>query len=54
LSFGGGSSGSTGVSAHIHNANLGEGGYLQGTQSVATGTGIQFNSGTAVPIEVLL
>jgi len=54
LPFSGGSSGQTGVSAHIHNASVGEGGFLQGTQSVSTGTGIQFNSGGAVPIEVLL
>jgi len=53
LSFGGGG-GSTGVSVHLHDSQLGEGGALQGNQSIVSGTSIQFNGGTELPIEVLL
>jgi len=54
LPFSGGSSGQTGVSVHRHDSQVGEGGALQGNQSIVSGTSIQFNGGTELPIEVLL
>jgi len=54
LPFGGGGSGAAGITAHKHNSQAGEGGALQGTNSIVTGTSIQFNGGTENPIEVLL
>ena len=53
MSFGGGG-GSTGVSAHKHNSQTGEGGPLQLKQSITTGSSVQFNGGTEVPMEVML
>jgi len=54
LSFGGGGGGSSGITAHKHNSQAGEGGPLQLKQSVTTGSSVQFNGGTEVPMEVML
>jgi len=54
LPFSGGSSGQTGVSVHRHDSQVGEGGALQGRNSIVTGTSIQFNGGTEFPIEALM
>ena len=54
MSFGGGGSGSSAITAHKHNSQSGEGGTLQARSSILTGTSIQFNGGSEVPIEVLL
>jgi len=54
LSFGGGGGGSSGITAHKHNSQSGEGGPLQLKQSVTTGSSVQFNGGTEVPMEVML
>jgi hypothetical protein len=53
MGFSGGG-GTTGVSVHKHNSQVGEGGILQGRNNIVTGTTIQFNGGTELPIEVLL
>lgn len=54
MSFGGGGSGAAAITAHKHNSQAGEGGALQGRNSVVTGTSLQINGGTEMPIEVLL
>jgi len=54
MSFGGGGGGSGGITAHKHNALVGEGGPIQARQSVTNGTSIQFNGGNEVVIEALL
>ena len=54
MSFGGGGSGSSPVTAHVHNAVSGEGGPLQMRSSTTTGTTVQFNGGTEVIAEVLM
>ena len=54
MGFSGGGGSSSGVSVHRHDSQPGEGGALQAENSIVTGTSIQFNGGTEVPIEVLL
>lgn len=54
MSFGGGSSGGGAITAHTHSTAAGEGGNLRGENNTTTGTAIAFNSGTPVPIEVML
>ena len=54
MSFGGGGSGSAGITVHKHNSQSGEGGTLQGRNNIVTGTTIQFNGGTELPIEVMM
>ncbi len=54
MSFGGGGGASTGVSAHLHNGQTGEGGPLQLNNSITTGSSLQINGGTEMPLEVLL
>jgi len=54
MSFGGGGGASTGVSAHLHNSQTGEGGPLQFNANTTTGSAVQFYSGQEIPIEVLL
>ena len=54
MGFGGGGGSSSGVSAHKHNAQVGEGGPLQMRQSTTTGTSLQINGGTEIVAEVLL
>ena len=54
MSFGGGSGGSGGITAHKHNSQAGEGGPLQMKDSITTGTSVQFNGGTEIVAEVLL
>ena len=49
-----GGGGSSAITVHRHDSQSGEGGALQGNQSIVTGTSIQFNGGTELPIEVLL
>ncbi len=51
MGFGGGGGASTGVSAHKHNSQTGEGGPLQFTNSITTGTSVQVNGGTEIPLE---
>ena len=51
---GGGGGGSSGVSAHKHNSQSGEGGPLQLRNDIVTGSSVQFNGGTEVPMEVLM
>ena len=53
MGFNGGGGGSSGVSAHRHDSSSGEGGPLQAKNDIVTGTSIQFNGGTELPIEVL-
>ncbi len=53
MSFGGGGSGSSAITAHIHSTAAGEGGALKMDGSTATGTAINID-GTDQPIEVLL
>lgn len=54
MSFSGGSDGTSGVTAHKHNSQSGEGGPLQFKDSIVNGTSIQFNGGSEIPAEVLL
>lgn len=54
MSFGGGGGSSTGVTAHLHNSQTGEGGPLQLKNSITTGSSIQINGGTELPMEALL
>tara|TARA_R110002096_G_scaffold85305_1_gene196320 strand:- start:139 stop:303 length:165 start_codon:yes stop_codon:yes gene_type:complete len=54
MSFGGGGGASTGVNAHLHNSQTGEGAPLQFNGNITTGSAVQFNSTQEVPIEVLL
>tara|TARA_R110002012_G_scaffold318005_2_gene535407 strand:+ start:748 stop:909 length:162 start_codon:yes stop_codon:yes gene_type:complete len=53
MSFGGGGSGASAVTAHIHSTAAGEGGNLVANNSTSTGTALNINS-TVYPIEVLL
>ena len=53
MSFGGGG-GSSGVTAHRHNSQAGEGGPLQFRNSTTTGTTMQINGGTEIPMEIVL
>ena len=53
MSFGGGGSGASSITAHIHSTAAGEGGELKGNNSTSTGTAISYNSGTAEVIESL-
>jgi hypothetical protein len=53
MSFGGGGGGGQ-ITAHKHNSQSGEGAPLQFNNSIVTGSSIQINSGTEIPIEVLL
>ena len=54
MSFGGGGGGSGGITAHKHNAQEGEGGPLQLTNSTTTGSTVQFNGGSEVVMEAML
>lgn len=54
MSFGGGGGASTGVTAHLHNSQTGEGAPLQLNNSITTGSSIQINGGTELPMEALL
>ncbi len=54
MGFGGGGGSSSGVSAHKHNSQVGEGGPLQLKNSITTGTSLQINGGTEIPAEALL
>ena len=54
MSFGGGGGGSGGITAHKHNAQAGEGGPLQLTNSTTTGSTVQFNGGSEVVMEAML
>jgi hypothetical protein len=51
MGFGGGGGAASGVSAHKHNSQTGEGGPLQFRGDIVTGTSIQVNGGTEQPIE---
>ena len=53
MSFGGGGGGSGGITAHKHNSQSGEGGPLQFKNDIATGSSVQFNGGTEIPLEVV-
>jgi hypothetical protein len=54
MSFGGGGSAPSAVTAHKHNSQSGEGSPIQFNNSIITGSSMQINSGTEMPIEVLL
>tara|TARA_Y100001963_G_C6553784_1_gene341036 strand:+ start:234 stop:398 length:165 start_codon:yes stop_codon:yes gene_type:complete len=54
MGFGGGGGSSSGVSAHKHNSQVGEGGPLQFRNNTTTGTSLQINGGAEMPAEVLL
>ena len=54
MGFGGGGGSSSGVSAHKHNSLVGEGGPLQLKNSITTGSSVQFDGGTEVPMEAML
>jgi len=54
MGFGGGGGSSSGVSAHKHNSQVGEGGPLQMRNSTTNGTTVQFNGGTEIVAEVLI
>jgi len=53
LSFGGGGGGSGAITAHKHNSQSGEGGPLQMKNSITTGSSMQLNGGTEVPLEAV-
>jgi len=54
MSFGGGGGGSTGVTAHKHNSQAGEGGSLQFNNDIVTGSSMQVNGGAELPLEVVV
>jgi hypothetical protein len=54
MGFGGGGGAASGVSAHKHNSQTGEGGPLQLKNDIVTGSSVQFDGGTEVPMEVML
>tara|TARA_R110000751_G_scaffold125023_2_gene226525 strand:+ start:1904 stop:2071 length:168 start_codon:yes stop_codon:yes gene_type:complete len=55
LSFGGGGSGgSATVASHKHNSQSGEGGSLQFNNDIVTGSSMQVNGGSELPLEVTL
>lgn len=54
MGFGGGGGASSGVSAHKHNSQTGEGGPMQFKNSITDGSSVQFNGGTELPLEVVL
>lgn len=56
MGFSGGGGGSSGVSAHKHNGQSGEGGPLKFNNSITTGSSVTFatTGGTEYPIEVIL
>lgn len=54
MGFGGGGGSSSGVSAHKHNSQVGEGGPLQLRNDIVNGTSLQINGGTEIPAEVLI
>lgn len=56
MSFGGGGGASTGVSAHLHNSQSGEGGPLKFNGNITTGSSVTFQStgATEYPLEVVL
>lgn len=54
MSFSGGSDGTSGVTAHKHNSQSGEGGPLQFKNDVVNGSSMQINSGTEIPLEAVL
>ena len=54
MSFGGGGGASTGVNAHWHNSQTDNGGPLQLKNDTTTGSTVQFNGGTEVPMEVMM
>ncbi len=53
MGFGGGGGAASGVSAHKHNSQTGEGGPLQGRNDIVNGSSIQYDGGTEVTIESL-
>ena len=54
MSFSGGSDGGGQITAHKHNSQFGEGGPLQMTGSIVTGSSFQINSETEIPLEALM
>ena len=54
MGFGGGGSSASGITAHKHNSQSGEGSPIQARNDIVTGSSIQFNGGTEFPIEVML
>jgi len=54
MGFGGGGGAASGVSAHKHNSQTGEGGPLQMKNSITTGSSFQINGGTELPLEAVL
>lgn len=54
MGFGGGGGAASGVSAHKHNSQTGEGGPLQMKNSITTGSSFQVNGGTELPLEAVL
>ena len=54
MSFGGGGGASTGVNAHLHNSQTGEGAPLQFNGNITTGSAVQFNSTQEVPPVLIL
>ena len=54
MGFGGGGGSSSGVSAHKHNSQTGEGGPLQFRNNITTGSSMQINGGTEIPLEAVL
>tara|TARA_Y100001963_G_scaffold63856_1_gene88958 strand:+ start:551 stop:715 length:165 start_codon:yes stop_codon:yes gene_type:complete len=54
MGFGGGGGSSSGVSAHKHNSQVGEGGPLQMRNSITNGSTMQINGGTEIPLDAVL
>ncbi len=54
MGFGGGGGASSGVSAHKHNSQTGEGGPLQFRNNIVNGSSMQINGGTEIPLEAVL
>ena len=54
MGFGGGGGAASGVSAHKHNAQTGEGGPLQMNNSTTTGSTFQINGGNEIILEALV
>lgn len=50
MSFGGGGS-SGSITAHKHNSQVGEGSPLQMRNNITTGSSMQLNGGTEIPLE---
>jgi hypothetical protein len=54
MGFGGGGGAASGVSAHKHNSQTGEGGPLQFRNNIVNGSSMQINGGTEIPLEAVL